>query len=142
MKQLSKRSRQNKNKPLKYAYRLSSFCVALLVIMARTKTTKKKRSRVVNTPRQARNRGSGSQKPYRYRPGTVALREIRQYQKSTQLLISKLPFARQLFFNLYYFRILHDHVYDMYIISSSSIDQLYGCTISQLYGNLVKDLYG
>ena len=30
----------------------------------------------------------------RYRPGTVALREIRRFQKSTDLLIRKLPFAR------------------------------------------------
>ena len=29
-----------------------------------------------------------------YRPGTVALREIRRYQKSTELLIRKLPFQR------------------------------------------------
>jgi histone H3 len=27
-------------------------------------------------------------------PGTVALREIRKYQKSTELLIRKLPFQR------------------------------------------------
>lgn len=33
-------------------------------------------------------------KPHRYRPGTVALREIRRYQKSTELLIRKLPFQR------------------------------------------------
>ena len=33
-------------------------------------------------------------KKRRYRPGTVALREIRKYQKSTELLIAKLPFAR------------------------------------------------
>ncbi len=33
-------------------------------------------------------------KPHRFRPGTVALREIRKYQKSTALLIAKLPFAR------------------------------------------------
>jgi histone H3 len=33
-------------------------------------------------------------KPYRYRPGTVALREIRKYQKSTDLLIRRLPFHR------------------------------------------------
>ena len=33
-------------------------------------------------------------KPYRYRPGTVALREIRKYQKSTELLMRKLPFQR------------------------------------------------
>ena len=35
-----------------------------------------------------------TKKPHRYRPGTVALREIRRYQKSTELLIRKLPFQR------------------------------------------------
>ncbi|CAD6566922.1 MAG: centromeric DNA-binding histone H3-like protein cse4 [Tremellales sp. Tagirdzhanova-0007] len=33
-------------------------------------------------------------KPHRFRPGTVALREIRRYQKSTDLLLAKLPFSR------------------------------------------------
>lgn len=33
-------------------------------------------------------------KTRRYKPGTVALREIRKYQKSTDLLLRKLPFAR------------------------------------------------
>ncbi|EFC38803.1 histone H3 [Naegleria gruberi] len=36
----------------------------------------------------------GIKKPHRYRPGTVALREIRKYQKSTELLIKKKPFCR------------------------------------------------
>ena len=36
----------------------------------------------------------GGKKPYRYRPGTVALREIRRYQKSHELLWRKLPFQR------------------------------------------------
>ena len=36
----------------------------------------------------------GVKKPHRYKPGTVALREIRKYQKSTELLIRKLPFQR------------------------------------------------
>lgn len=36
----------------------------------------------------------GVKKAHRYRPGTVALREIRRYQKSTNLLIRKLPFQR------------------------------------------------
>ena len=36
----------------------------------------------------------GVKKPHRYRPGTVALREIRRYQKSSELLIRKLPFQR------------------------------------------------
>lgn len=36
----------------------------------------------------------GRKKPHRYRPGTVALREIKRYQKSTEPLIRKLPFSR------------------------------------------------
>ena len=40
------------------------------------------------------NKKEGVKKPHRYRPGTVALREIRRYQKSTDLLIRKLPFQR------------------------------------------------
>ena len=36
----------------------------------------------------------GVKKHRRFRPGTVALREIRKYQKSTDLLIRKLPFQR------------------------------------------------
>ncbi|GAA6040257.1 hypothetical protein JCM8097_009387 [Rhodosporidiobolus ruineniae] len=33
-------------------------------------------------------------KPHRFRPGTVALREIRHYQKNVGTLIKKLPFQR------------------------------------------------
>ena len=45
--------------------------------------------------RRAQGRpATGVKKPHRYRPGTVALREIRKYQKSTELLIRKLPFSR------------------------------------------------
>ncbi|XP_062950826.1 histone H3.1-like [Cynocephalus volans] len=36
----------------------------------------------------------GVMKPYRFRPGSVALREIRRYQKSSALLVRKLPFQR------------------------------------------------
>ncbi|KAH9965927.1 histone-fold-containing protein [Russula dissimulans] len=39
-------------------------------------------------------RSDAPPKKRRYRPGTVALREIRKYQKSTDLLLRKLPFAR------------------------------------------------
>jgi len=49
----------------------------------------------------AARRSSGRQpeavaplKKRRFRPGTVALREIRKYQKSTDLLVQKLPFSR------------------------------------------------
>ncbi|XP_006161684.1 histone H3.3-like [Tupaia chinensis] len=37
---------------------------------------------------------TGVKKPHRHRPGTVALHEIRRYQKSAELLIRKLPFQR------------------------------------------------
>jgi histone H3 len=55
--------------------------------------------RTRNTPppprcAQAAPTTGGVKKPHRYRPGTVALREIRRYQKSTELLIRKLPFQR------------------------------------------------
>ena len=36
----------------------------------------------------------GIKKPRHYRPSTVALHEIRRYQKMAELLIRKLPFAR------------------------------------------------
>ena len=36
----------------------------------------------------------GIKKPHRYRPGTVALREIRKFQKSTDLLIKKFSFQK------------------------------------------------
>lgn len=70
--------------------------------MARTKQTARK-STGGKAPRKqlaskaARKNiplGGGIKKPHRYRPGTVALREIRKYQKSTELLIRKLPFQR------------------------------------------------
>merc|ERR1719389_49965 len=36
----------------------------------------------------------GVKRPHRFKPGTVSLREIRRFQKSTELLIRKLPFQR------------------------------------------------
>src|SRR5207253_1348438 len=35
--------------------------------------------------------GDGIKRPHRFRPGTVSIREIRRYQKSTELLMQKLP---------------------------------------------------
>ena len=69
--------------------------------MARTKQTARKSAggkapRKTLATRHARNhpRIGGIKKPTRYRPGTVALRQIRKYQKSTELLIQKIPFQR------------------------------------------------
>jgi histone H3 len=44
--------------------------------------------------KSAPSTGGGVKKPHRFRPGTVALREIRKYQKSTETLIRRLPFQR------------------------------------------------
>lgn len=69
--------------------------------MARTKQTARKstggkapRKQVASKAARKSVASSGVKKPHRYRPGTVALREIRRYQKSTELLIRKLPFQR------------------------------------------------
>ncbi|KAL8908222.1 MAG: hypothetical protein Q9207_000943 [Kuettlingeria erythrocarpa] len=35
-----------------------------------------------------------TRKVHRYKPGTIALREIRRYQRTTDLLLLKLPFSR------------------------------------------------
>ena len=69
--------------------------------MARTKRTAKKdragkrwSTFAKKQPRSQAGQPSAQHQPYRYRPGTVALREIRKYLKSTDLLIHKLPFQR------------------------------------------------
>jgi len=78
--------------------------------MARTKAVaqhldsegvQKQKMRPLKMPRNkhahdtpAQGDGAKVRKPHRFRPGTVALREIRRYQKSTELLIRKRPFER------------------------------------------------
>eukprot|EP00887_Chlorella_sp_A99_P003553 scaffold7.g3553.t1 len=52
------------------------------------------RAEAIEAARKSAPATGGVKKPHRYRPGTVALREIRKYQKSTELLIRKLPFQR------------------------------------------------
>jgi len=80
--------------------------------MARTKQTARKstggkidRARILEAKR-GKNEGAktrkgkgkgevaGVKKKHRWRPGTVALREIRRFQKSTELLIPRSPFLR------------------------------------------------
>ena len=65
--------------------------------MARTKQTARKstggkaprKQLATKAARKSAPSTGGVKKPHRYRPGTVALREIRRYQKSTELLIRK-----------------------------------------------------
>ena len=70
--------------------------------MARTKQTARKstggkaprKQLATKAARKSAPTAGGVKKPHRYRPGTVALREIRKYQKTTELLMRKLPFQR------------------------------------------------
>ncbi len=73
--------------------------------MARTKQTARKSTgskaprrplatKAARTTKDVVAPEGGVKKPHRYRPGTLAIREIRRYQKSTELLIRKLPFQR------------------------------------------------
>lgn len=77
--------------------------------MARTKQTARKstggkaprKQLASKAARKSAPSTGGVKKPHRYKPGTVALREIRRYQKSTELLIRKLPFQRLVSFIIY-----------------------------------------
>lgn len=73
--------------------------------MARTKQTARKSTggkapRKQLSTKAARKTSSvtdseaATKQPTRFRPGSVALKEIRKYQKSTECLIRKLPFTR------------------------------------------------
>lgn len=70
--------------------------------MARTKQTARKstggkaprKTLGTKAARKTAPSTGGVKKVHRWRSGTVALREIRRYQKSTDLLIRKLPFQR------------------------------------------------
>jgi histone H3 len=68
--------------------------------MARTKQTARKAvgtkapRKQLSTKTKGPSPSGGVKRAHRFRPGTVALREIRKFQKSTDLLIRKLPFQR------------------------------------------------
>ncbi|XP_063669332.1 uncharacterized protein LOC134810327 [Pan troglodytes] len=82
--------------------RFTTLLCVLSLQMARTKQTARKstggkaprKQLATKAARKSAPATGGVKKPHRYRPGTVALREIRRYQKSTELLIRKLPFQR------------------------------------------------
>ncbi|XP_072988394.1 histone H3.3a-like [Typha latifolia] len=70
--------------------------------MARTKQTARKstggkaprKELATKAARKSAPMSGALKRAHRFRPGTVALREIRKYQKTTDLLIRKLPFQR------------------------------------------------
>lgn len=84
---------------------VTCFFISLDLNMARTKQTARKstggkggklprKHLATKAARKTAPSSGGVKKPHRYRPGTVALREIRRYQKSTDLLIKRAPFQR------------------------------------------------
>lgn len=58
--------------------------------MARTKDSKQVAKKGLSGI--SKSRKTAERKPHRFRPGTVALREIKKFQEGTNLLIRKLPF--------------------------------------------------
>ena len=92
--------------------------------MARTKQTARKstggkaprKQLASKAARKSAPSTGGVKKPHRYKPGTVALREIRRYQKSTELLIRKLPFQRLVSSSMTSF--LTAHLADQYFTGS------------------------
>lgn len=75
---------------VKQTARRSKYGVKAPRSMIMSQTAGKKAATAV----KARPSNGGIKKPHRFKPGTVALREIRRYQKSTELLIRKMPFQR------------------------------------------------
>ena len=66
--------------------------------MARTKeTARAKKAPATKKSKKAPKTAGGSsgvKRAHRWRPGTVALREIRKFQRGTELLVQKAPFQR------------------------------------------------
>jgi hypothetical protein len=58
-------------------------------IMKAAKAGLKPRRELAKAQRKSAPATGGVKKPHRFRPGTIALREIRRFQKSTELLIRK-----------------------------------------------------
>merc|ERR1719472_697727 len=90
--------------------------------MARVKQTAMKRESAQQKNRKElawkaarKSAGSiaGAKKVKRFRPGTKALREIKKYQKTTELLLRKLPFQRLVR------EIAHEHNADLYFQSQA-----------------------
>ena len=71
--------------------------------MARTKNSSRKSSSgkvprtsiaVKRMKSEKKKSDASAKKPSKFRPGTVAIRDIKRYQKGTEMLLRKLPFQR------------------------------------------------
>ena len=86
-------SSQSRRKPSARSVREAQEELKRVLAKKREEEHKKAAARAAKKSGKKAPKG-GVKKPYRYRPGTVALKQIRQYQKSTELLIRKLPFQQ------------------------------------------------
>ena len=85
---------QRKRRAGAFAVRFS-LCSRFSTRLSRTLCSKAQRKELARKAlRKSAPPVGGVKKVHRYRPGTVALREIRRYQKSSELLIQKLCFQR------------------------------------------------
>ena len=88
-------SAQQRLKPKPSALSVKEAQEELRRVLAKKREEKRKKAAARMAKKDGQKAPKGRvKKRYRYRPGTVALKQIRQYQKSTELLIRKLPFQR------------------------------------------------
>ena len=86
-------SSQSRRKPSARSVREAQEELKRVLAKKREEERKKAAAKAAKKSGQKAPKG-GVKKRYRYRPGTVALKQIRRYQKTTELLIRKLPFQR------------------------------------------------
>ena len=88
-----KKKKKKRSRKPKETFKMKT--AATKAAAAEAATTKQPHKMRKKKETKVKIRGTGGiKRPHRFRPGTVALREIRRYQKSTDLLIRKLPFQR------------------------------------------------
>ena len=84
-----------KPKPKPSARSVKEAQAELKTVLAQKREEECKKAAARMTKKDSQKAPKGRvKKRYRYWPGTIALKQIRQYQKSTELLIRKLPFQR------------------------------------------------
>ncbi|CAD8080430.1 unnamed protein product [Paramecium primaurelia] len=91
---LQERAKQSKDKYKQHQKMARTKQTARKSTAGNKKPTKHLATKAARKTAPAVGPSGGLKKPHKFRPGTVALREIRKYQKSTELLIRKLPFQR------------------------------------------------
>ena len=98
-------------------------CACVCIDMARTKVTARKstggkaprKQLATMAARKSAPAGKGPRKPHRYRPGTVALREIRKYQKGGELLVRKVYTCMYIYVYICIYMYIYVCIYYIYV---------------------------